>query len=254
MEDYALELIKIGKRVDGRKFDEYRKIEIKTNPIQKAEGSSRVRMGGTEIIAGVKIGLGTPFPDTPDEGTLSVNAEFSPMSSPDFESGPPGEDAIEVARVVDRGIRESHCIELDKLCITPREKVMSVFIDLEIVNHRGNLLDACALGAVNAIWNARIPKIVDDKLVAGDYSGKLPVVCKPINISVFKVGDKLLLDPALDEENIIEAGLSIGVRDDDKICSLQKKGQGTLKLDEIDRMFDIAIEKSKELRKLIQVS
>jgi exosome complex component RRP42 len=254
MEDYSLELIRNGKRIDGRDFYEFRKIEVKNNFIQKAEGSCRLKLGSTEVIAGVKIELGEPFPDTPNEGTLSVNAEFSPIASPDFEPGPPGEDATELARVVDRGIRESNCIELEKLCIKPGEQVFSVFIDLEIVNHKGNLLDACALAAVNALWNTRLPKVENDKIVRGEYVGKLPVVWKPINITVCKVDDKFLLDPILEEENVIDAKLSIAVRDDDKICSLQKQGKGTIKFDEIERMLDIAIEKSKELRKYVVVS
>jgi len=143
MDNYALELIKKGRRVDGRDFNQFRNIEVRNNIISKAEGSSRVKIGGTEVIAGVKLNLGTPFPDMPDNGNLSVNAEFSPIASPEFEPGPPSEDATELARVVDRGIRESHAIELEKLCITPGEKVWSVFIDLLLISHKGNLLDAC---------------------------------------------------------------------------------------------------------------
>lgn len=251
MENYALDMIKNGKRIDDRKFDEFRKLDIKNNVIKKAEGSSRVRLGDTEVIAGVKIELGTPFADTPNEGTLSVNAEFSPIASPDFEPGPPSEDATELARVVDRGIRESHCIELGKMCVTPGEKVLSTFIDLEIVNHKGNLLDACSIAAVNALWNAKVPRIENDKLVRGDYSGRLPVVWKPINVTVCKVGDAFLLDPVLEEENVVSSKLSIAVRDDDKICSLQKQGRETIGFGEIEKMFDIAISKSKEQRKFV---
>src|SRR4030042_469517 len=102
MEDkYALELIQKGKRIDGRKFDEFRNIEIKENVAKKAEGSASVKIGKTHVIVGVKLELGKPFADRPNEGVLIVNAEFSPLSSPDFEPGPPSEDAIEVARVVD---------------------------------------------------------------------------------------------------------------------------------------------------------
>ncbi len=36
----------------------------------KAEGSARVKMGKTEVIVGVKMQLGEPYPDSPDKGTL----------------------------------------------------------------------------------------------------------------------------------------------------------------------------------------
>jgi exosome complex component RRP42 len=249
-EKYALELIEKGKRIDGRRFDEFRKIEIEQGIIKKAEGSARVKLGETEVIAGVKMDFGTPFPDTPEEGTLVVNAEFTPLASPEFDIGPPGEDAIELARVVDRGIRESKCIELNKLCIQPGEKVWCVFIDIHMINDKGNLLDASALAAIAALLNTKIPKVENEKIIRGEFEKNLPVVFKPINISVCKVGDKFLLDPTIEEEKILDSKLSISVRDDDKICSLQKQLK-ELDFDDILKMIDIAVKKSKEIRKML---
>ena len=122
-ENFALEMIEKGKRIDKRKIDQFRPIQIIPDYIKKAEGSALVRLGDTLVLAGVKMEIGKPFPDTPNEGILIVNSEFSPLASPEFESGPPGEDAVELARVVDRGIRESKAIEVDKLLIKEGEKV-----------------------------------------------------------------------------------------------------------------------------------
>ncbi|MCS7105866.1 MAG: exosome complex protein Rrp42 [Candidatus Aenigmarchaeota archaeon] len=249
-EKYALELIEKGKRIDGRKFDEFRKIEIEKGIIKKAEGSARVRLGETEVIAGVKLDFGTPFPDTPDEGTLVVNAEFTPLASPEFDAGPPSEDAIELARVVDRGIRESKCIELDKLCITPGEKVWCVFIDIHVINDKGNLLDASALAAVAALHNTRIPKVEGEKIIRNEFEKNLPVAFKPINITVCKVKNNFLLDPTIEEEKILDSKLSICVRDDEKVCSMQKQLK-ELEFEDVLKMIDIAREKSKEIRKLV---
>ncbi|MGW8289540.1 MAG: exosome complex protein Rrp42, partial [Candidatus Bathyarchaeia archaeon] len=107
-----IELLESGKRTDGRGPTDYRDIKIESGVIERAEGSARVLLGKTEVIVGVKISTGTPFPDVPDTGVLTVNAELVPLASPDFEPGPPGEDAVELARVVDRGIRESKAIDL----------------------------------------------------------------------------------------------------------------------------------------------
>ncbi len=249
-EKYALELIEKGKRIDGRSFDEFRKIEIEQGIIKKAEGSARVKLGETEVIAGVKMDFGTPFPDTPEEGTLVVNAEFTPLASPEFDTGPPGEDAIELARVVDRGIRESKCIELNKLCIQPGEKVWCIFIDIHMINDKGNLLDASALAAIAALLNTKIPKVEGEKIIREEFEKNLPVVFRPINISVCKAGDKFLLDPTIEEEKIFDSKLSISVRDDDKICSLQKQLK-ELDFDDILKMIDIAVKKSKEIRKIL---
>lgn len=251
-EKYALELILKGKRTDERKFTDFRKIEISKGIIKNAEGSASVKLGDTEVIAGVKLNIGEPFADTPNEGILIVNSEFTPLASPDFESGPPSEDAVELSRVVDRGIRESHAIDVEKLVITPGEKVWMVFIDIHIINHQGNLLDAAALAAVSALSSAKIPKMDGETILRGEYEKELPVSHIPINVTVGKVADNLILDPNLEEEKILDSKLSIALREDDTICALQKQGVKGLKLEDITQMVKIAREKSKELRKLVQ--
>lgn len=250
VERYVIELIEKGNRIDGRKFKDFRDIVIEKNVIEKAEGSASVKIGETHVIAGVKMGIGEPFSDSPDEGILMVNTEFTPLASPDFESGPPGENAVELSRVVDRGIRESKCIEMDKLCITEGEKVWSVFIDIHIINHQGNLLDAAALASVVALSNTKIPKLEDGKIVRVAEKD-LPVVHKPITVTVGKIGDKFILDPSFQEESVLEAKISAGIREDGNICALQKQGSSGLTIDEIEKMVDLAIEKSEELRKLV---
>ena len=126
-----------GIRFDGRKPDEFRKMKIEYGIAETAEGSARVTMGDTVVIAGVKMEVGAPYPDTPDKGGLMVGAELLAMSSPDFESGPPSEWAVEVARVVDRGIRESHSIDVHKLVIKKGESVWNVLADICIINDGG---------------------------------------------------------------------------------------------------------------------
>ncbi len=91
-------------RIDGRGFWDYREVSIKTNISPKAEGSVDVHLGKTRVMTGVKYDVGTPYSDNPDEGVTTVMAELVPIASAMFESGRPGEDAIQLARVVDRGI------------------------------------------------------------------------------------------------------------------------------------------------------
>ena len=107
-----VELLSKGKRLDGRGLSEPRKLEIQTGLIEKANGSAMVNLGNTQVIAGVKVDKGTPFPDTPDKGLLVVGAEVLPLAASYVEAGPPDESAIELARVVDRGVRESEMIDL----------------------------------------------------------------------------------------------------------------------------------------------
>ena len=86
--DYLSKLAEQGKRADGRKFDEYRKIQIETNVVSKAEGSAKVKIGNTQVLTGIKMDVGEPYPDSPDSGVLTTAAELVPLASPDFEAGP----------------------------------------------------------------------------------------------------------------------------------------------------------------------
>jgi len=109
--DYIYELAKRSERADGRALDEYRPIQVEVGLIGKAEGSARVKIGNTQVLVGVKVQPGEPFPDSPDTGVIITNVELVPLASPSFEPGPPDENAIELARVVDRGVRESGAID-----------------------------------------------------------------------------------------------------------------------------------------------
>ncbi|MEM1718812.1 MAG: exosome complex component Rrp42, partial [Thermosphaera sp.] len=118
-----LRLLKKGERIDGRGLLDYRPISVYLNPIEKAEGSAHVILGTTQVVTGVKIELGEPFPDRPDEGVLQVHAEFVPLASQTFEPGPPDENSIEVARVIDRSLREPKAIDFKQLVVAPGRKV-----------------------------------------------------------------------------------------------------------------------------------
>lgn len=239
------------KRIDGRKFKENREIKVEQGILQKAEGSARVHIGKTEVIVGVKIEVGQPFPDTPNKGVLTVNAELSPLASPLFEPGPPDENAIELARIVDRGIRESQTIDVEKLCIEPGKKVFVVFIDVWVLNHDGNLIDASALAAISALFNTKMfnYKIKDGEVKITSGYTALPVRKRPIAVTFAKINDKMLVDPGFEEEQVIDARITVTIEDDGHVCAIQKGGKGYFTLDEILDATKIAKEKADAIRK-----
>jgi len=248
-----IKLLEKNTRFDERKADSYRKVEIIYDISKNAEGSAKVKIGDTEVLAGVKMEMIKPYPDTPDEGTISVNVELTPMANPNFESGPPGIEAIEIARVVDRGIRESKCIDFKKLCVEEGEKVWVVNIDIVPINDAGNLFDAAALAAIAAVKDAKFPEVVDDKI---DYKHKtnksLPVTKTPVEVTVLKIGKFYVVDPTLEEQSVLDARLSVATTEDGKFAALQKGGDMELTLEEVEQMLDLAAEKSKELRKFLK--
>jgi exosome complex component RRP42 len=249
--DKLREQLKQGLRQDGRKFNEYRKINIITNFSKNAHGSARVRVGETDVICGVRMELGEPYPDSPDQGTISVGAEFVPMASPVFEVGPPDENAIELARVVDRGIREGKALDFKKLCIVEGEQVWIVFIDLYIANHEGNLFDAASLAAMSALLDTRVPKVEDGKLVKGEFTGRLDVESKPLLCTFAKIDNTILLDPSLAEEKAAQARFSVATVDEQYMSAMQKGEAGTFTLEELEQCIDQAFKSGKQLRKLL---
>lgn len=248
--DYITKLIEEGKRVDGRAFGDYRPVEITKDYVkEKADGSAYASMGNTKVLVGVSLDIGMPYPDSPKSGILTTSAELRPLASPDFELGPPREDSIEIARVVDRGLRESGLIDLDKLFIE-EEKVWAVFVDIHMLDHDGNLIDAATLAAVTALLNAKLPKYEDGKIIRGEWHGKLPTTCTPIACTMAKIRDKILMDPCLDEEYAMDARLTVTTTE--TLNAMQKGGRGSLTMEEVERCVDSAFQKSEELRKLVE--
>jgi exosome complex component RRP42 len=237
--DHIVKLLSKGVRIDGRKFDEIRPITIEKNYIMSAEGSARVHLGNTDVIAGVKLIVGQPFGDTPNKGVLTTNAELIPLASETFESGPPGRPAIELARVVDRGIREGQAVDMEKLCIEPEKEVWIMFVDIHALDYDGNLFDAANIAAMSALKSAVVPAKRANK--GEDYP--LPVMHEPISVTAVKIGEHILVDPTYDEEIVADARLTATTNEKGDLCAMQKGGEGSFTVDEVFKM----VEQSKRL-------
>lgn len=233
-----------GKRFDGRKPDEFRKISIETSVSKKAEGSARVKIGKTEVLVGIKMDVSEPYPDSPNEGKLMVTSELLPLSSPRFESGPPRFPAIELGRLIDRGIRESKFIEFDKLCIKKREKVWGVFIDIYSINDDGNLIDAAGIGALAALKQVKLPKYDEknEKVLHGEWTNKKLPLSKdtPMITTLYKIGKNIIVDPTLEEEDVSEVKITIGGTVEGTIFSMQKGNSKKISIEDFHKVLDLA--------------
>ncbi len=244
-------LLEKGQRLDDRGLLDTREIKIEQGLIEKAEGSARVYLGKTEVLVGVKVETGEPFPDTPNEGVMTVNAELVPLASPNFEPGPPDENSIELARVVDRGIRESHAIDTAKLCIEPGKKVFVVFVDVYVLNHDGNLIDASAMAAIAALMNTKMPnyEIKDGELKIKQGYTPLPMKSHPVTVTIGKISNKLIIDPWLEEEQVMDSRITFASNEEGNICAIQKGGSSYFTPQQILEASKIALNKAAELRK-----
>ncbi|PIW32743.1 MAG: exosome complex component Rrp42 [Nitrosopumilales archaeon CG15_BIG_FIL_POST_REV_8_21_14_020_37_12] len=250
-----LELLEQGKRVDGRALDEPRELVVETNAIPKANGSARVRLGDSEVICGVKIQPDRPFPDMGDKGIFICTAELLPLSDPSVETGPPGPDVIELARVVDRGIRESHMIDLSQLVIEKDKSVVGVFADNVVVDYDGNLFDACAYAATAAILSSKTPKweLKNDvpTIVEGKES-EVPVTTIPVSVTMGKIGRHIIVDPNADEWVCMDARITITTDSDGNICALQKGGSDGFSFDEVIKCGEISVKVGSKIREKLK--
>ncbi|WP_276815020.1 exosome complex protein Rrp42 [Desulfurococcus amylolyticus] len=248
--------IKKGERIDGRGLTDYRPIEVILNPITKASGSSLVKLGGTQVIAGVKLELEEPFPDRPGEGVLQVHAEFVPLASPSFEPGPPDENAIEVARVIDRSLRESKAVKLDALAIEPGKIVWSVYTDIYLVDHQGNIIDTSMLASMLALATSRIPELIKGengyKVDHTKYVGPLPINTLVATVTMGIYNDVIIVDPLLEEEAVIDSFITIAIDESGRICGIQKRGMKGFSRSVLDNTIEIALSKGRELVDLMK--
>ena len=248
LRNHLAELAQQNQRIDSRGQWESRDINLQTNVLPNAEGSAIVTMGNTIVYAGVKFQIMTPYPDRPNQGGLMCMAEVRPVAGRNWEAGPPSPESIELSRVVDRGIRESGCIDVDNLCIIPGEKAWQVILDLFALSDDGNLFDAFALAGIAALRTAVIPEV---KFEVSDTDRPLPVSKTPIMCSYHKVGGRFVYDAEGKEELGGDERIHITLGDDDNVHSLQKGLKGIFTESEFSEIMEHAKSRCSELRDMV---
>lgn len=256
----VLEAMNKGKRLDLRGLLDRRPVEVRFGVSKNAEGSVIVKCGKTEVACGIKMNVSTPYTDHEGEGTMMTAMELLPLASPNFEYGQPSIESVEIARVVDRGIRESGFIDFEKLCIKEGEKVWSIYIDMATINDDGNLIDVGALAAILALMTARFPEYDEktEKVKFGEFTDKpLPLNEDklPLTVTFFKMGDNLFIDPTREEEDSSEARLTMEIsRSDVKsemINAMQKGGEAPFSVEEVEKIVDEATKVFKNLKSFV---
>jgi exosome complex component RRP42 len=227
---HILDLARNGRRLDGRGPDDYRTITVEPGFVVTADGSALARIGDTAVLAGIKLEPGKPFPDTPNAGVLTTNAELVPLSSPTFEPGPPHPRAIEVSRVVDRAIRAAETLDLTKLCVTPGEKCWTCFVDMHVLDHAGNLIDTASLAALTALTHATLPST---RFGLGSEDKPLAVEHFPLECTFTRLGDTIVVDPTFDEERAGQGRITVATDEAGNIVAMQKGLVGAFSPDDI---------------------
>lgn len=128
-------------------------------------------------------------------------------------------------------------------------------LDLFAMNDDGNLMDAACIAAVAALMDAKIP-VYDEKLERvkfGEWTNKkLPLEKEvPVLMTFHKIGNRIILDPIVEEEESSDTRIGIGILDG-KINAMQKGNDTCFELEEAYEIFEQAEKKYKELGKIIE--
>src|SRR2546422_2310510 len=124
-------------------------------------------------------------------------------------------------------------VNMEKLCITPKEKVWILFIDIHVLDYDGNLFDACSYAAVAALASTVAP--AKNQGLGDDFP--LPVEHWPVSVTTAKIKDRLLVDPSLDEERMADARLTVTTDEHGDIRAMQKGLRGTFSYDEVRKII-----------------
>eukprot|EP00957_Ditylum_brightwellii_P011774 888387-Ditylum_brightwellii.AAC.1 len=81
------------------------------------------------------------------------------MASPTFEAGRPGEEAVEVQRVLERALVASRAIDVEALCIMVARAVWQLKVCITVTDHCGNLMDAVCIAAAAALLAHKLPQV-----------------------------------------------------------------------------------------------
>ncbi|WVZ62025.1 hypothetical protein U9M48_011818 [Paspalum notatum var. saurae] len=253
--DFIERALQSDLRVDGRNSFDFRTLKI---TLGREDGTSEVQLGETRVMAYVTAQLVQPYRDRPNEGTLAIFTEFSPMADPAFEAGHPGESAIELGQSPDScfcnlsiqrcvsmepnvdclrfsPLRESRAVDMESLCVVAGKQVWSVRVDLHILDNGGNLIDAANIAALAALSTFRRPECT----VGGDDGQQVivhdPEVRDPIPLTIhhmpiavtfayFGEGNIVVLDPTYKEEAVMGGRMTATINSNGDVCAIQKAG------------------------------
>uniref|UniRef100_A0A671MW24 Exosome complex component RRP45 n=1 Tax=Sinocyclocheilus anshuiensis TaxID=1608454 RepID=A0A671MW24_9TELE len=253
---FLLKAIEEKKRLDGRQTYDYRNIKIS---LGTDYGCCIVELGRTRVLCQVSCELVPPKDSRPTEGIMFFNLELSPMASPAFEPNRQSELLVMLNRQLERCLRNSKCIDTESLCVVSGEKVWQIRVDVHVLNHDGNLMDAASIAAISALSHFRRPDVAiqgrDITVFSPEERDPIPLsiyhmpIC--VSFAFFLQGSYLLVDPCEREERVKDGLLVIAMNKHREICSIQSSGGIMLLKDQVLRCSKIASVKVSEITELI---
>ncbi|TVU01002.1 hypothetical protein EJB05_53561 [Eragrostis curvula] len=253
-------------RTDGRRRLQFRALSVETGVIPQANGSARVRLGGTEVIASVKAELGKPSILHPEKGKVNIFVDCSPTAEPMFEGRGSEELSAELSVSLQRCLLGGKsgagaAIDLSSLIVVDGKVCWDLYIDGLVISSDGNLLDALAAAIKVALSDTGIPKVNVSLSAASDDEPEVDVSDEeflqfdtssvPVIITLTKVGRQYIVDATSEEESQMSSAVSVSVNRHGNICGLTKRGGAGLDPSVIFDMISVAKHVSQQFISLL---
>ncbi|XP_063240289.1 exosome complex component RRP45 [Bacillus rossius redtenbacheri] len=226
---FILKALSEGRRLDGRRLDDFRDVKISFG---SDWGCCQVSLRETKVLAQVSCDVAAPKATRPNEGLVHLNVELSPMGAPHFETGRLSELGVQLNRLLEKCLKDSKCVDLESLCIVAEEKVWNLRVDIHVLNHEGGLVDAASIAALAALNHFRRPDVTMDgeQVVIHDPSERDPLpltlhhqpVC--ITYALFDNLEEVVADPTQLEERVSQAQVVLGMNSYRELCGVHLGG------------------------------
>ncbi|RLF65030.1 MAG: exosome complex exonuclease Rrp41 [Thermoplasmata archaeon] len=221
-----MDLIKDGKRIDGRAPDELRPIKIEAGPLYRADGSCYLEWGGNKIMAAV-YGPKEAVPRHIQDSTKAViNARYNMASFSVEDRKRPGPDrrSQEISKITAEA--------LENVILTEMFPRAVIDVNIEVLDADAGTRCAGITAAAVALADAGIPM------------RDIPVAC-----AAGKVDGVVVVDLLGDEDKKGDADLPVAIAPrSEEILLLQMDGHMTVK--EFDEALELALKGCREISKL----
>ena len=105
------------------------------------------------IFATCSCEITAPKLSRPSDGLIQMSLDLSSGCQEwnDSQNRQLPSEGISCIRLLERTIKDSHCIDTESLCLIKGEKVWQIKCDLTCLNYEGNLIEACSVAAIASL-------------------------------------------------------------------------------------------------------
>lgn len=230
-------------RIDGRKNDELRRVNVIRDYIMYPEGSVLMEMGSTKVICNATVEEKVP-PFKLGSGEGWVTAEYSMLpratntrNKRDSSRGKPNSRGVEIQRLIGRSLRAA----VDFKLLGERQ----IIIDCDVIQADGGTRTASITGGFIAM------AIACDKLVKQGIIEKNPIVACVSAVSVGIIDSLPCLDLCYSEDSHAGVDMNVVMTDKGEYVEVQGTGEGcTFSAQQLKELLALAEKGNRELNEI----